>query len=304
MKTYYVGNIPFNGEDSISHGRTFGSKNGISHTPGYIAKGKRAKGPQLVTDSGTGTVQKKKKSLWSTVSGAASSAARSVGRTATSAARTVGKTASSAYGSASKAAKSAYSSGKEFITGSNAKQKRAADQKASSDISRRSSTSRKIASRYGKTAGMERDAFRGLASDPNIIRRIKNRKTIHTYAVQAKLNQASADRARKEAVQSDRLNERDKKMNEGLYKKQRNKTLVGVLEKSKNKAVSTIKIGVSNASEKVKGFVKDLFKRKVTVTTYGSYFTPGAGSSSFTSTHEYYEYSWPFSGTEPVKKKK
>ena len=108
MKTYYIGNIPFNGEDSISHGRTKGSRNGYSTTPGYVPIGQKA---GMVTDSGTGTVRRKKKSLWSTVSGAASSAARSVG-----------KTASKAYGSASEAAKSAYSSGKEFITGGKAKQ--------------------------------------------------------------------------------------------------------------------------------------------------------------------------------------
>ena len=120
MKTYYIGNIPFNGEDSISHGRTKGSRNGYSTTPGYVPIGQKA---GMVTDSGTGTVRRKKKSLWSTVSGAASSAARSVGRTATSAARSVGKTASKAYGNASKAAKSAYSSGKEFITGSKANDK-------------------------------------------------------------------------------------------------------------------------------------------------------------------------------------
>ena len=107
MKTYYIGNIPFNGEDSISHGRTKGSRNGYSTTPGYVPIGQKARtdDPNLRVDA-----VRKKKSLWSTVSGAASSAAR-----------TVGKTASKAYGSASKAAKSAYSSGKEFITGGNAR---------------------------------------------------------------------------------------------------------------------------------------------------------------------------------------
>ena len=112
MKTYYIGNIPFNGEDSISHGRTKGSRNGYSTTPGYVPIGKKA---GMVTDSRTGTARRKKKSLWSTVSGAVSGAA-------SSAARSVGKTASKAYGSASKAAKSAYSSGKEFITGGKARQ--------------------------------------------------------------------------------------------------------------------------------------------------------------------------------------
>lgn len=84
MKTYYVGNIPFNGEDSISHGRTKGSKNGISHTPGYVAIGELA--------------------------GKVSTAARSVGSKVSGAARSVGRTA-----------KKTYSSGKEFITGSNAR---------------------------------------------------------------------------------------------------------------------------------------------------------------------------------------
>ena len=58
MNTYYVAGLPFSDQNALSHGRTFGSKNGISHTPGYIAKGKRAKGPQLVTDSSTGTARK------------------------------------------------------------------------------------------------------------------------------------------------------------------------------------------------------------------------------------------------------
>ncbi len=58
MNTYYVAGLPFSDQNALSHGRTFGSKNGISHTPGYIAKGKRAKGPQIISDSGTGTVQK------------------------------------------------------------------------------------------------------------------------------------------------------------------------------------------------------------------------------------------------------
>lgn len=58
MNTYYVAGLPFSDQNALSHGRTFGSKNGISHTPGYIAKGKRAKGPQIVSDSGTGMVRK------------------------------------------------------------------------------------------------------------------------------------------------------------------------------------------------------------------------------------------------------
>lgn len=84
MKTYYIGNIPFNGEDSISHGRTKGSKNGISHTPGYVAIGELA--------------------------GKVSTAARSVGNKVSGVARSVGRTA-----------KKTYSSGKEFITGGNAR---------------------------------------------------------------------------------------------------------------------------------------------------------------------------------------
>lgn len=84
MKTYYVGNIPFNGEDSISHGRTKGSKNGISHTPGYVAIGELA--------------------------GKVSTAARSVGNKVSGVARSAGRTA-----------KKTYSSGKEFITGGNAR---------------------------------------------------------------------------------------------------------------------------------------------------------------------------------------
>lgn len=84
MKTYYVGNIPFNGEDSISHSRTKGSKNGISHTPGYVAIGELA--------------------------GKVSTAARSVGNKVSGVARSAGRTA-----------KKTYSSGKEFITGANAR---------------------------------------------------------------------------------------------------------------------------------------------------------------------------------------
>lgn len=84
MKTYYVGNIPFNGEDSISHGRTKGSKNGISHTPGYVAIGELA--------------------------GKVSTAARSVGNKVSGVARSAGRTV-----------KKTYSSGKEFITGGNAR---------------------------------------------------------------------------------------------------------------------------------------------------------------------------------------
>lgn len=84
MKTYYVGNIPFNGEDSISHSRTKGSKNGISHTPGYVAIGELA--------------------------GKVSTAARSVGNKVSGVARSAGRTA-----------KKTYSSGKEFITGGSAR---------------------------------------------------------------------------------------------------------------------------------------------------------------------------------------
>lgn len=84
MKSYYIGGISFNGENAISHGRTKGSKNGISHTPGYVAIGELA--------------------------GKVSTAARSVGNKASGVARSVGRTA-----------KKTYSSGKEFITGSNAR---------------------------------------------------------------------------------------------------------------------------------------------------------------------------------------
>ena len=142
MKTYYLGNIPFNGEDSIAHGRTKGSRNGISTTPGYKAIGELAKGPQAVPDSGTGTVQRKRRSLWSRVSGAATSAYKSASKYASkyasTAARNVGNAATSAYKSASKyastavrnvgnaatslysttkdAVKQRYSAGKDFVT--------------------------------------------------------------------------------------------------------------------------------------------------------------------------------------------
>ena len=237
MKTYYVGNIPFNGEDSISHGRTKGSKNGISHTPGYVAIGELA--------------------------GKVSTAARSVGSKVSGAARSVGRTA-----------KKTYSSGKEFITGNNAKQKRARDQRASNDINRYSTNLRSKAVENSRAAGYERGMFKTFASDPNIIRRIKNKDNIHEKATKAKEYQAAADRLRKEAVQGDRLNERDKKMNEGLYKKQHNKTLPGKIEKAKtklgsaaSKKMSEVSAWASTASGKAKEAAR---KAKTAVRSAGS----------------------------------
>ncbi len=116
MKTYYLGNIPFNGEDSIAHGRTKGSRNGISTTPGYKAIGELAKGPQAVPDSGTGTVQRKRQSLWSRVSGAATSAYKSASKYASTAARNVGNAAPSLYSTTKDAVKQRYSAGKDFVT--------------------------------------------------------------------------------------------------------------------------------------------------------------------------------------------
>lgn len=87
MKSYYLGNIPFNSEDAISHGRTKGSKNGISTTPGYKAIGQLAKGH-------VGSI------------GNAASRARGV----------TSNTASFGYASTRKKATEAYNSGKKFAT--------------------------------------------------------------------------------------------------------------------------------------------------------------------------------------------
>lgn len=48
MKEYYLGGILFNSNNVICHGRTKGSRNGVSTTPGYKAVGKLAK---TVSDS-------------------------------------------------------------------------------------------------------------------------------------------------------------------------------------------------------------------------------------------------------------
>lgn len=42
MNTYYVAGLPFSDQNALSHGRTKGSRNGYSTTPGYVPIGQKA----------------------------------------------------------------------------------------------------------------------------------------------------------------------------------------------------------------------------------------------------------------------
>ena len=127
MSEYYVGAFSFNDNYAISHGRTKGSKNGISTTKGYTAIGQRAQGRRdprtgyYIYDTGFGAkpsnyMQRARVNrAVRTTTAYAKNAGRQVGRSATSAYNSASRAVGNAYGSASRYASSAYSNARRAV---------------------------------------------------------------------------------------------------------------------------------------------------------------------------------------------
>lgn len=251
MKTYYVGNIPFNGDNSLQH---------------YGRKGMKW-GKNIFTD-----------------------ALDAASGFATGAANKVSKFATNTYNSARKGAVNAYNSGKEFLTGANAKknlEKAKSIQKpnkanAAYGVTSRSSYDRKQEAKTlrgngpeASSASKEREAKRldvlskkqsnlaaGHMRSRNEASRIRGAQVMKAQMAYDKTLPGRIDKAQVNIEKT--VNESYQEVIEWLDKNKKKakkaaNSAASTISKSANTALSTVKATASSTAKKVGNFFERLF---------------------------------------------